>query len=118
MIENQSLFASSDTDLGRTDLVKHSIETGDARPFKEPPRRTPYHLNEVVNDNIDQMLDKGIIEPSHSPWAAGIVLVKKKDGSYRFCVDYRRLNSVTLNKDAYPLPRIDESLDHLAGNMW
>ncbi|CAC5380719.1 unnamed protein product [Mytilus coruscus] len=72
----------------------------------------------VVNDNIETMLQKGIIEPSHSPWAAGIVLVKKKDDSYRFCVDYRRVHSVTFNKDAYPLPRIDDSLDHLAGNKW
>ncbi|CAC5403371.1 unnamed protein product [Mytilus coruscus] len=118
LIENQNLFASSDVDLGRTNLLKHEINTGNARPFKEPPRRTPYHLNKVVNDNIDTMLQKGIIESSNSPWAAGIVLVKKKDDSYRFCVDYRRLNSVTLNKDEYPLPRIDDSLDHLAGNKW
>ncbi|CAC5402085.1 Transposon Ty3-I Gag-Pol polyprotein,Transposon Ty3-G Gag-Pol polyprotein [Mytilus coruscus] len=116
--ENQNLFASSDVDLGRTNLVKHEINTGNARPFKEPPRRTPYHLNKVVNDNLDKMLQKGIIEPSYSPWAAGIILVKKKDNSYRFCVDYRRLNTVTRNKDAYPLPRIDDSLDHLAGNKW
>ncbi|VDI69714.1 Hypothetical predicted protein [Mytilus galloprovincialis] len=70
LIENQNLFASSDVDLGRTNLVKHEINTGNARPFKEPPRRTPYHLNKVVNDNLDKMLQKGIIEPSHSPWAA------------------------------------------------
>ncbi|CAC5372800.1 unnamed protein product [Mytilus coruscus] len=118
LIENQNLFASSDVDLGRTNLVKHEISMGNARPFKEPPRRTPYHLNKVLNDNIDTMLQKEIIEPFHSPWAAGIVLVKKKDDSYRFCIDYRRLNSVTLNKDVYPLPRIDDSLDHLAGNKW
>ncbi|CAC5379681.1 unnamed protein product [Mytilus coruscus] len=106
LIENQNLFASSDVDLGRTNLVKHEINTGNPRPFKEPPRRTPYHLNKVVNVNLDKMLQKGITEPSHSPWAAGIVLVKKKDDSYRFCVDYRRLNTLTLNKDVYPLPRI------------
>ncbi|XP_071137050.1 uncharacterized protein [Mytilus edulis] len=87
LIENQNLFASSDVDLGRTNLVKHEINTGKARPFEEPPRRTPYHLNKVVNDYLDKMLQIGIIEQSHSPWAAGIVLVKKKDVSYRFCVD-------------------------------
>ncbi|CAG2255790.1 Retrovirus-related Pol polyprotein from transposon 17.6,Retrovirus-related Pol polyprotein from transposon 297 [Mytilus edulis] len=116
--EYESLFAETDSDLGKTSLVKHEIETGNARPFKEPPRRTPFHLSKVVNDNIDKMLENKVIEPSHSPWAAGIVLVKKKDDTYRFCVDYRKLNSVTINKDAYPLPRIDESLDHLAGNSW
>ncbi|CAG2190935.1 unnamed protein product [Mytilus edulis] len=97
--EYESLFAETDLDL-------------------EPPRRTPFHLSKVVNDNIDKMLENRVIEPSHSPWAAGIVLVKKKDDTYRLCVDYRKLNSVTINKDAYPLPRIDESLDHLAGNSW
>ncbi|CAG2213802.1 unnamed protein product [Mytilus edulis] len=70
LIENQNLFASSDVDLGRTNLVKHEINTGNARPFKEPPRRTPYHLNKVVNDNLDKMLQKEIIKdiPAHK-WA-------------------------------------------------
>ena len=63
------------------------------------------------------MLSKGVMEPSASPWASSIVLILKKDGSTRFCVNYRKLNGVT-RKDAYPLPRIDTSLDTLAGSEW
>ncbi|VDI29050.1 Hypothetical predicted protein [Mytilus galloprovincialis] len=80
--EYESLFAETDSDLGKTSLVKHEIETGNARPFKEPPRRTPFHLSKVVNDNIDKMLENRVIEPSHSPWAAGRVLVKKMDDTH------------------------------------
>uniref|UniRef100_A0A1X7SDE3 Reverse transcriptase domain-containing protein n=1 Tax=Amphimedon queenslandica TaxID=400682 RepID=A0A1X7SDE3_AMPQE len=63
------------------------------------------------------MLDNNIISRSHSPWSSPIILVKKKDGSLRFCVDYRKVNEVT-RKDAYPLPRIDDTLDTLAGSQW
>ena len=63
------------------------------------------------------MLEKGVIEPGYSPWSSPIVLVRKKDGSLRFCVDYRKLNAVT-QFDSYPLPRIDETLDHLSGAQW
>ena len=66
---------------------------------------------------LDKMQNRGIIEPANGPWAAPIVLVKKKDGSWRLCVDYRRLNSLT-KKDAYPLPRIDDTLDALSGACW
>jgi hypothetical protein len=70
-----------------------------------------------VQELLSDMLDKDIIQPSSSPWASPIVLVKKKDGSFRFCVDYRKLNEVT-HKDAYPLPRIDDTLNTLAGSQW
>ena len=103
-------FMGPDGKIGRTDLVKHTINTGEARPIKLPTRRLPMHQRETAEIEIKKMLDEGVIERSNSPWAAPIVLVKKKDGTTRFCVDYRKLNSVTI-KDAYPLPRIDESLD-------
>ncbi len=111
------LFSTDDSDIGRTGIIKHQIPTGDARPIKQPVRRLPVHMQAEVDAELDKMLDNGIIEPSTSPWASGVVLVKKKDGTRRFCVDYRRLNDVTI-KDAYPLPRIDESLDQLAGSTW
>ena len=108
------VFVGPDGNLGRTQMVKHTIDTGNSKPIKLPPRRLPIHQKQIAEQEINTMLEKGVIEPSNSPWAAPIVLVKKRDGSTRFCVDYRKLNAVTV-KDAYPLPRIDESLDTLAG---
>ena len=70
-----------------------------------------------ADKQIDEVLRKDVIQKSSNPWASGIVMVKKKDGSKRFCVDYRRLNDITF-KDAYPLPRIDDSLDQLSGAQW
>ena len=63
------------------------------------------------------MLQRDVIQPSSSPWASGIVIVSKKDGPKRFCVDYRKLNDVTV-KDSYPIPRIDDSLEQLSGAQW
>ena len=71
-------------------------------------------LKDVVDTEVTQMLEQGVVKPSSSPWSSPIVMVKKKDGSWRFCVDYRKLNSVT-RQDAYPLPRIDATIDSLAG---
>ena len=111
------VFSTGKQDLGRTDLVYHSIPTGDAAPIKQASRRLPVHYQPEVSKLLDEMQQQGIIEPSCSPWASPIVLVRKKDGSLRFCVDYRKLNKVT-KKDSYPLPRVDDLLDSLADAQW
>jgi predicted aspartyl protease len=90
-----NLFAKNDDDLGRTNVVLHDIDTGDAKPIHQAPRRVPAALQPDVDKEIKQMLERGIIESGQSPWASPIVLVRKKDGTIRFCVDYRKLNSVT-----------------------
>ena len=115
--EFSDVFSRSEFDLGHTGLAKHSIDTGEARPIKQPLRRQPWAYTETIDKQVEDMLASGIIEPSQSPWVSNVVIVKKKDGSARFCVDYRRLNDVT-RKDAYPLPRIETCLDALGGSQY
>ena len=117
LVDYQDVFAASPLDLGRTGIVKHKIDTGNHAPIKQPPRRVPMHRREGVQDEIAKMLDRGVIEPCDGPWASPIVLVAKKGGELRFCVDFRELNEVT-RKDAYPLPRIEDNLDCLQGAHW
>jgi hypothetical protein len=114
---NADVFARSSDDLGRTNLVQHVIDTGKARPIKQPPRRVPVHKKHLVTEEVDSMLRRGVVEPCEGPWSSPIVLVTKKDGTTRFCVDYRRLNDET-RKDAYPLPRIEDNLDALQGSKY
>ena len=115
--EYESIFALEDMEMGQTDLVKHHIQLNDYTPFKERYRRIPPHQYEEVRKLLQQMLQLGAIRRSNSPWASAIVLVKKKDGTLRFCIDLRKLNARTI-KDAYALPRIEESLDSLNGARW
>ncbi|UYV66396.1 hypothetical protein LAZ67_4001541 [Cordylochernes scorpioides] len=93
--------------------VKHRIHTGDHPPIKQRPYRVSKREREIMQKEVDTMLERKVIQPSESPWSAPVVLVKKKDGTWRFCVDFRRLNHIT-KKDVYPLPRIDDVLDHLS----
>ncbi|KRX48538.1 Transposon Ty3-I Gag-Pol polyprotein [Trichinella murrelli] len=115
--EFADVLSTSDEGLGRTSVVRHAIHTGDAKPVRCSPRRIPYHQRAQVEALLDEMLRRDVVEPSSSPWASPIVLVKKKDGSCRFCVNYRQLNNLT-RKDAHPLLRIDDTLDALAGAQW
>ena len=101
---------------GHTDAVEHTIDTGNSTPIRCAPRRMSPQKIKQEEACVAEMLAGGQIEPSDSPWSAP-VLVTKKDGGTRFCVDYRRLNLATV-KDAYPLPRIDDTLDMLAGKRW
>ncbi|GBN02728.1 Retrovirus-related Pol polyprotein from transposon 297 [Araneus ventricosus] len=115
--EFQNLFSTSDSDVGRCNMTQHRINTGNHPPINLYPRRLPLAKKEEAEHLVKEMVDNGIIEESSVPWASPIVLVKKKDGSTRFCVDYRKLNEITI-KDSYPLPRIDDTLDALNGNQW
>ena len=115
VIEKYSfLFAMNSLDLGRMDLVKHHIELKEYTPIKDRYRRIPPHQYEEVRKHLKEMLDIGAIRRSNSPWASPVVLVHKKDGSLRFCIDLRKLNAWTV-KDAYSLPRIEDALDSLNG---
>ena len=108
------IISGASEDLGHTTV---HIDTGNALPIRQQPRRIPLPRWETVRKLLDEMLKKSIISPSKSPWASPIVLVTKKDGSTRFCIDYRKVNSGT-HKDAYPLPRVDDTLDTLVGSVW
>lgn len=114
---DQKVFSQNATDLGHTSAVKHAIKLTDDTPFKMRHRRVPPGQYEEVRQHLKEMLDCGVIRESHSPWSSPVVLVRKKDGSLRFCVDFRRLNSRTV-KDAYSLPRIEEALEAMGGCSW
>ena len=110
----KGIFSKGITDLGNCDLVKHKIHLHDEQPFKEPHRRIPPALFQEVREHLREMLEAGAIRPSKSPYSSNVVIVRKKDGSIRFCVDFRKLNSRTI-KDAYAIPRTEDTLHLLAG---
>ena len=114
LAKNSDVFAWTDLDLGYTEAVKHRIPVTSEVPIAQPYRRIPPSQFEDVRQHIQELADKGVIRPSSSPYASPIVIVRKKDGSIRLCVDYRKLNAITW-RDAFPLPRIDETLDAIGG---
>src|SRR5258708_34233579 len=89
--EFRDVFSKHEYDLGRTDLLEHVIETGDARPVREALRKQPQvHLN-IIDAEVEKMAASGVIEPSYSPWASNIVVVTKHDKTPRITLDYRKL---------------------------
>ncbi len=112
--QNDDVFAQTDEDLTQTSTVEMKIDTGDCPPIKMRPYRTPLNKRKFVDTAVDDMLSANIIRPSSSAWSFPIVIVDKKDGTKRFCVDFRRLNQVT-RPMSFPLPVIDDILS-LLGN--
>ena len=95
--------------MGKTDIVHHKIDVGDHPPIKSTPYRVPYSQGCIISQQVKPMLENNIIKPSNSPWSSNVVLVKKKNESQRFCIDFRKLNSIT-KQENYPLPCIDETI--------
>ena len=109
-----SVFSKGDTDLGNFTAVKHRISTGDAKPIKQRARHTPLGYANEEQQHLEKLLEADVIESSSLEWASPSVLVRKRDGSVRWCIDMRKLNDVTV-KDRFPLPLIADCLDALAG---
>ena len=114
--EYHDIFSLEKHDMGHTKVTKHKIvlKDSDTPPFKEQFRRIPSPQLDEVREHLKLMLDAGVVRPSKSPWCNAVVLVRKKDGSLHFCIDFLRLNALTI-KDSHPLPRIRETLESLAG---
>ena len=110
LLAQNETFALNDLELGENDAVQHSINTNGAPPVKTSPRRIPYTLRKELEKELDNLLEAGCIEPSKSPYSSALVLVRKKGGGLRVCVDYRALNKDTI-PDRFPIPRVDELVD-------
>ena len=106
-----------DGHIGHTDLVTHRIDTGDHPPVRQSPRRIPPHLRDEVRSQLDELVRQGILEEADGSWSSPVMLTRKKNSKWRLVVDLRRVNAVT-NLPAYPIPRIDDSLEALAGSTY
>ena len=117
LMEHHNIFSLEPNEIGCMDVAEHVIELLDTEPFKERFRRIAPPLVEEVREHLQEMLDGGMIRLSQSLWCNVVVLVHKKDGGLRFCIDFRRLNSRT-KKDAYPLPRMQETMESMVGTQF
>ena len=117
MNKYRHIFTSDTVKLGRVKIVQHSVDTGEAKPIKQRAYVVAQAIRTEIDKQIQSMLDCGVITQSNSPWASPVVVVPKKGGAFRFCIDYRKLNNVTV-KDVYPLPRIQEVMDRIGGSQW
>lgn len=117
LADNIDVCASNQMDIGRTDLLKHEINTENSAPVAQQAYRTNPVKKKFIEKEVADMEARQLIRKSMSPWAAPVVIVEKKDGTKRFCVDYRKLNKVT-KSDRFPLPRIDELLESFRAANW
>ena len=117
LVDSADVFSKNDLDLGKCNILNYNIKITDPQPFKERYMRIPPHLYEEVKTHLQEMVEVGAIRRSFRSWASTVVLVRKKDGGLRFCIDLRKLNKRTI-KDGYALPRIGDNLDCLHGAVW
>ena len=117
LCEFEDVFARNEFDLGKFDAIEHGIDTGCGRPVKHRMRCTPLGFAGEEEAQLKKILGAGVIQPSVSEWASAPVLIRKRCGSVRWCVDCRALNALTTN-DVFPLPLVEECIDPLAGNIW
>ena len=114
---NKEVFSLYDGDLGFCDALKHSIPTTTDKPVYLPHRQIPVQLQQEVRKCLESWLKQGIIRPSKSPYASQVVIVRKKSGEIRLCVDFRKLNAISI-RDSFPLPRIEEALQAVQAAVW
>ncbi|MCP4504373.1 MAG: RNA-directed DNA polymerase, partial [Deltaproteobacteria bacterium] len=112
LADYNDVFAVEDRELGDCNLIEVEIDTGDSKPIAQPLRRTPITVRDKIDEEINAMLDMGIIRESWSDWASPIVAVIKPDGSVRICIDFRKVNEVTKSFQ-HPLPRMDDVLEKI-----
>ena len=113
-MEYHDIFSLDKNEMGCTDAAEHIIELLDEDPFKERFWQIAPPLLDEVREHLQEMLDGGAIQPSQPAWCNAVLLVRKKDGGLRFCIDFQRLNART-KKDSYPLPRMQETMESLVG---
>ena len=114
---NEEGFAKTSMELGCCKVTQHTINVNGAKPIHQRARPNAWKERELIQEQVEKMKRQGVVEDSDSPWSSPVVLVKKKTGEWRFCVDYRKLNEVTV-KDVYSLPKIDETLARLEGSKY
>ena len=117
LMEYHSIFFLDKNEMGCTDATKHVIKQTKSKPFKERLQLIALPLIEEVREHIQEMLDGRAIHPSNSPWCNAVVLVRKKDGTLRFCIDFRRLNDRT-EKDSYPMPKMIDTMETMLGSKF
>ena len=114
LTDYQDIFAKNSQDIGKAVNVQHHIDTGTEQPVAQRPRRQAKVHTDEIQQQVKKLHDAGVIRPSESEWASNVVMARKKDGTWRMCIDYRELNTKTKNKGTYMLPRIDDTLDSLS----
>ena len=115
--DHTEVFSLFDGDLGFCDVLKHSIPTTTDKPVYLPHRQIPVQLQSEVRKCLNNWLKQGIIRPSKSPYASQVVIVRKKTGEIRLCVDFRKLNTISIH-DSFPLPRVEEALQAVQAAVW